>query len=298
MVHVPAPSTSGRLAAEARGGRSPEPAGCAAPSRRSRLVRAAAAIACAVGLSGSLAAQQHAGSYTQADIERGALLYGAQCSACHGPEGDTVPNVDLRLGRFKLGSTDEDLARIITRGVPGTAMQAHRFTEPELFALIAYIRSMREFGARAVTLGDPRSGLQVFEARGCPACHRVNGKGSRFAADLSEIGAIRSGEALHRALLDFSNAVAPGRRFVRAVTTDGRVVAGRRLNEDTYTVQLMDEQDRLVSLSKARLREYTTSKVSARPAGKEKLSPEDRGHLVAYLLELKGLDKPRPANRQ
>ena len=264
----------------------------------SRLVRTAIAAACAFALSGPVAAQQHAGSYTQADIERGALLYGAHCSPCHGPEGDTIANVDLRRGQFRLGSTDEDLARIITRGVPGTAMPSNKFADADLFALIAYIRSMREFGARAVTLGNPSTGLNLFEAKGCPACHRVNGKGSRFAVDLSDIGTIRSGEALHRALLDFSNAVSPGRRFVRAVTTDGRVVTGRRLNEDTYTVQLMDDQERLVSLSKEDLREYTTSKISARLAGKEKLSPEDRSHLVAYLLGLKGMDGPRPGPRQ
>lgn len=258
----------------------------------------AAAVACALGLSAPLAAQQHAGSYTHADIERGARLYGAQCSACHGPEGEMVPSVDLRRGQFKLGSSDEDLARIITRGVPGTAMQPHQFTEAELSALIAYIRSMREFGARAVTLGDAGTGLKLFGALGCGTCHRVDGVGSRFAADLSDIGAIRSGEALHRALLDFSHAVPAGRRFVRAITADGRVVTGRRLNEDTYTVQLMDDQERLVSLSKEDLREYTTSKVSTKPAGKEKLTPESRAHLVAYLLELKGLDKPRPASRQ
>jgi putative heme-binding domain-containing protein len=177
-------------------------------------------------------------------------------------------------------------------------MPAHRFADGELGALVAYIRSMREFGARAVTLGDPGTGLKLFEDRGCFACHRLNGKGSRFAADLSEIGAIRSGEALHRALLDFSNGVAAGRRFVRAVTADGRVVSGRRLNEDTYTLQLIDDQERLVSLAKEQLREYSTSKVSGRPAGKEKLSPEDRAHLVAYLLELKGLDPLRPAARR
>ena len=249
-------------------------------------------------LCGPAAAQQHAGSYTQADVERGALIYGAHCSPCHGPEGETVANVDLRRGQFTLGSTVEDLARIITRGVPGTAMPPNTFAEADLFALIAYIRSMREFGARAVTLGNPDSGQKLFEAKGCPACHRVNGQGSRFAVDLSDIGAIRSGEALHRALLDFSNAVSPGRRFVRAVTSDGRVVTGRRLNEDTYTVQLIDDQERLVSLSKPDLREYSTSKISGRPAGKEKLSPDDRSHLIAYLLALKGLDGPPPGPRR
>ena len=45
-------------------------------------------------------------------------------------------------------------------------------------------------------------------------------------------------------------------RSVRAVTRDGKVITGRRMNEDTYTVQLIDEQERLVSLVKANLREY------------------------------------------
>ena len=34
----------------------------------------------------------------------------------------------------------------------------------------------------------------------------------------------------------------PRNRSVRAVGNDGTVYAGRRLNEDTYTVQLIDEK--------------------------------------------------------
>ena len=49
----------------------------------------------------------------------------------------------------------------------------------------------------------------------------------------------------------------PINRPVRVVTRDGKVINGRRLNEDTYTVQLIDDQERLVSLIKADLREYT-----------------------------------------
>jgi putative heme-binding domain-containing protein len=239
---------------------------------------------------------QHAGAYTQADIEAGARLYGAHCSACHGPEGDTVATVDLRRGQFRLGNTDEDLARTITRGIPGTAMPPNSFRPAELSALIAYIRSMREFGARAVTIGDAATGRALFDSKGCGSCHRVFGRGSRFAADLSDIGSIRSGDALQRALLDFSGSVTPQRRFVRAVTTDGRVVSGRRLNEDSFTVQLLDDKDRLVSLTKADLREYKVFRATPVAAGKEKLSVEDRSHLIAYLLQLRGLetasDKP------
>ena len=36
--------------------------------------------------------------------------------------------------------------------------------------------------------------------------------------------------------------------FTRAVTRDGETIRGRRLNEDTYTVQLIDSQERLRSL--------------------------------------------------
>ena len=49
----------------------------------------------------------------------------------------------------------------------------------------------------------------------------------------------------------------PANRPVRAVLRDGTVVTGRRLNEDTFTVQLIDSNERLVSLDRAAIREYT-----------------------------------------
>ena len=103
----------------------------------------------------------------------------------------------------------------------------------------------------------PAAGRRLFEGKGgCATCHRVNGKGPRVAPDLSDIGAIRTPAALQRSLLDPTSAMLPINRPVRVVTRDGRTIRGRRLNEDTYTVQLIDEQERLVSLVKADLREY------------------------------------------
>ncbi|PYR60065.1 MAG: hypothetical protein DMF91_13130 [Acidobacteria bacterium] len=75
---------------------------------------------------------------------------------------------------------------------------------------------------------------------------------------------------------------------MRAVTRDGKVINGRRLNEDTYTVQLMDDQERLVSLAKADLRDYTILKTSLMPSYKDTLGADDLADLVAYLLSLKG----------
>lgn len=80
----------------------------------------------------------------------------------------------------------------------------------------------------------------------------------------------------------------PINRPVRAVTKDRKVINGRRVNEDTYTVQLMDDQGRLVSLLKADLREYTILVESPMPSSKGKLSGSEVADLVAYLLSLKG----------
>ena len=238
-----------------------------------------------------LAAQQHAGHFSQADVERGARLYGAHCQFCHGVSGDTVANVDLRGGRFRHATSDEDLGRVIAAGIPGTAMPPHKFDDAELTGIVAYIRSMRDVNVAAVMTGDAGRGQRVFEgAGGCAGCHRVGGRGSRFGPDLSEIGAVRSADLLEKSLLDPTASMLPINRSVRAVTRDGKAITGRRLNEDTYSVQLMDAGDHLVSLNKADLREYAVLKTSAMPSYKDKLSAAELADVLAYLLTLKGVN--------
>ena len=236
-----------------------------------------------------LVAQEHAGQYPQSDVENGFRLYGAHCSTCHGADGDSVAGVNLRRGQFRRATSDADLTRIINTGIPGTAMPPSRFVSADLAGLVAYIRSMRDFDTRAVALGDAARGEALFAGKGgCASCHRVNGNGSRVAPDLSDIGAIRAPDSLQQSVLDPNTFVLPINRYVRAVTRDGRVINGRRLNEDTYTVQLIDEQERLVSLDKAGLREYAVLTTSSMPSYKDKLTSEEVSDLVAYLHTLKG----------
>jgi len=111
----------------------------------------------------------------------------------------------------------------------------------------------------------------------------------RVAPDLGDIGALRTAELIHRTLLDPAASMLPANRPVRAVTVDGKVITGRRLNEDTYTVQLIDEQERLLSLSKANLREFTVLKSTPMPSYKDKFSSQELADLEAYLLSLRGV---------
>ena len=227
--------------------------------------------------------------YTQADIAYGSRLYAAQCATCHGASGDSVGGVDLRSGKFRNATTDQDLMSVIMNGVTGTGMQAFRFDAAELAGIIAYLRSMNTFDAGSVRSGDAGRGRVLFEGKGgCMRCHRVGAQGARVAPDLSDIGAIRSAGSLQRSLIDPNSQMMPLNRPVRAVTRDGKVINGRRLNEDTYTVQLIDDQERLVSLAKADLRDYTILKTSLMPSYKDTLGADDLADLVAYLLSLKG----------
>jgi cytochrome c oxidase cbb3-type subunit III len=229
------------------------------------------------------------GQYAQADIAYGAQVFKTQCIACHGENGDAVAGLNFRAGQFKRVFSDGDLRKIITTGIPGTAMPAWHLDAAELAGVIAYLRNMSTFDASAVPLGDPAHGRTVFEGTGqCASCHRVDGKGPRVAPDLSDIAALRTPDFLERTLLDPNASMLPANRTVRVVTRDGKVITGRRLNEDTYTIQLIDQQEHLVSLVKADLRDYSFVQTSGMPSYKDKLSSKDVADLVAYLLSLKG----------
>jgi mono/diheme cytochrome c family protein len=81
----------------------------------------------------------------------------------------------------------------------------------------------------------------------------------------------------------------PINRPVHIVTKDGREIRGRRLNEDTYTVQLIDQDERLVSLNKADLKVFEVGKTSPMPSVAGTFTADEVADLVAYLLSLKGM---------
>jgi cytochrome c oxidase cbb3-type subunit 3 len=242
-----------------------------------------------LGSSGLLRAQDRTGSYPPIDIENGALLYGANCAQCHGAGGDGMPGVELKTGTFKRAATDQDLARLLTTGIPGTAMPATNLTPGEADALVAYLRTMRDFNSPKVMVGNAVAGRALYEGKGtCSSCHRVDGKGSRVAPDLSEVGATRGADFLWRKLQDPTATMRPLDRPVHIVLKNGKTIEGRRLNEDTYSLQVMDSQERLLSIMKSDVKDFTISRISPMPSYKDKLAPQELADLVSYLVSLKG----------
>jgi cytochrome c oxidase cbb3-type subunit III len=238
-----------------------------------------------------LTAQDHSGQYPAADVAAGSRIYYANCAQCHGASGTGVGGIDLRRGRLPRASTDEALAGLVASGIPGTGMPAFRFTPDEMRGVIAFVRAGlgADPTAPPVKLGNAARGRAIFEGEGrCLTCHRVGTTGSRSAPDLTEVGAARTPAAILRSLVDPTGGMRPINRPVRAVTRDGGVITGRRLNEDTYTVQIVTPEGRLLSLVKGELRDWSVSPTSPMPSYKDTLSAEDLTDLLAYLVSLKG----------
>jgi putative heme-binding domain-containing protein len=224
------------------------------------------------------------------DVEDGRIVYEANCSRCHGPEGNLIPGVDFGRGKFLRASSDEDLIKVIRTGIPSAGMPPGTFSDFQAETIVAFVRSLSATTGRSGK-GDAGRGKVLFEGKGgCLSCHRVNGKGSRIGPDLSEIGKQRRfADQLERSIVDPDAEMLPANRTVRLVTRDGATITGRLLNHDTFSVQVLDSKEQLVSVPRSNLREFTFDAKSPMPSYRGKLSATEIDDLVSYLISLKGL---------
>ena len=225
---------------------------------------------------------------TPDDVAAGAQSFRSQCAACHGPEASGgVVGPSLTTGTFKNGGSDEALYRVITKGVPGTAMAAFTLSGREVWQLIAYLRAVNIGKAAAQAKGDAAKGEQVFKANGCVRCHTDGTEGGLTGPDLSEIGSHRSLDQLESSILDPDADVAPEYWSLRAKTKAGQTVTGIRMNEDMTSFQIREASGRLRSVWKTDLANYEIVRNSPMPSFKGKLSAADLEDLIAYLASLR-----------
>ena len=128
----------------------------------------------------------------------------------------------------------------------------------------------------------------LIKGNGCLSCHRIGDMGSYVGPNLSDIGAARSPEEIRAALVSPGKDVHPENRSVRLVTQDGKTVTGRILNQDGFSIQIIDSNSQLRSFQKAGLREFAMVTANPMPSYADKMSAQDISDLVRYLSSLRG----------
>lgn len=148
-----------------------------------------------------------------ADLQLGRTVYQKVCEECHGSKGrgngEKAKKLgfsprDFTLGAFKCRCTpsgqpptDEDLYRSVTRGLPGTPMEAHRrdLTEQQRRAVVQFVKTLSpKFSAGNLAAcessPDPPStapglvaeGARLYRLMQCGKCHGPGGRGDGPAA--------------------------------------------------------------------------------------------------------------------
>lgn len=228
------------------------------------------------------------------------------CALCHGlgaKGGGRGP--DLTRAQKKYAHNDAEMFQIISNGIPGTAMPANGtngqgvgMTDEEIWQIITYIRS-QEVKTSSKTIGNAAHGKDLFFGdANCSLCHLVNGQGGRLGPELTSVGASRTPEAIIDSVRNPSRRLAWGlteatKEFpqeyetITVVTGEGKQIKGVALNEDSFTVEIMDTSERIYLLEKDKLRSFQKSRDSIMPAyGEDLLSNQDLDDIIQFLTSV------------
>jgi cytochrome c oxidase cbb3-type subunit III len=226
------------------------------------------------------------------------------CALCHGlgaRGGGRGP--DLTRAQKKHVHSDAEMFQVISNGIPGTVMPANGtngqgvgMTDEEIWQIITYIRSV-EVKAPAKPSGSAAHGKELFYGdANCSLCHMVEGKGGRVGPELTAVGGSRTRAAIIDSVRNPSRRLAWGltestKEFpqeyetITVVTADGKEIKGVALNEDNFSVQMMDSSEQIHLLQKDKLRSFKKSRESLMPPYKpDDLSDKDLEDIVAYLI--------------
>jgi putative heme-binding domain-containing protein len=236
----------------------------------------------------------------------GEFEFRINCAFCHGlgaHGGGRGP--DLTRAHKRHGDSDADLFQNISQGIPGTVMPANAtngqgvgMTDDEIWQIITYLRSV-QVSVPTKPAGNAAHGKELFYGdANCSSCHMVEGKGGRLGPDLTAVGTARTVEALVESVRSPSRRLAWGltestKEFaqeyetVTVVTPDGQQIQGVTLNEDQFSLQMMDMTERIHLFEKDKLRSVRTSRDSLMPSYNPTiLSGRDLDDIVAYLLSV------------
>jgi putative heme-binding domain-containing protein len=138
--------------------------------------------------------------------------------------------------------------------------------------------------------GDPARGAEVFrrETVGCYKCHQVNGSGTDFGPNLSEVGTKLAKEAVYEAILDPSAGIAFGYEAWQVSLKNGDEAYGILASETSDEIAIKAQSGIITRYKKAQIDSKVQQKTSIMPTGlAQMMSQQDLVNLVEYLSSLK-----------
>ena len=224
----------------------------------------------------------------------GKLLFQTNCGRCHGIKGTGGEGPNLARPVLSRATTDEAFSNIIQSGIPGISMPPFwTFDKDQRSQIIRYVRSLSTIESAAVE-GDIEKGKLVFKEKNCGSCHMLNGQGSSLGPDLTQIGMKRGTSYLLEAIRKpGSKKILDEKGYILYLVVEvelqnGKTIKGIRLNEDTFTLQLKDNSNKLYSFRKKDLRSIRPlPNESQMPDFSTALSKEEIQNIVAFLSSQK-----------
>ena len=202
------------------------------------------------------------------DVASGRELFQRFCTACHGGNAKGGRGPDLTSGRWRSGGSDADILRNILAGIPNTEMPAFPMRAREGEQIVAYLRSLGGTAAAETPKGDPVAGrVLFFGSAGCSRCHMFGGQGGRLGPDLGlPMGGGRRPVNVRQAILNPDESLRRNYETVEVRLSNGRLLRGVLKNEDTFSLQIMDEKEQLHMLLKSDVKQIDKPHKSLMPA--------------------------------
>jgi cytochrome c oxidase cbb3-type subunit 3 len=236
-----------------------------------------------------------------AELDQGRRLFETHCAICHGQRGEGGKGPTLAQPTLPRAGDDAALLKIISEGIGNTEMPQARMERKDIVLVAKFVRALGSLPREQVS-GDPQRGAEVFAKKGgCAQCHMIHGQGGVFGPDLSDVGRRRSPAYLRRSLVDPSADVPQSYSawrsdvslpqnflYVRLVTRDGQELAGVRVNEDTFSIQIREVTGAIHSFFKADLAElHKDFGKSPMPTYATALTKDELDDVVAFLVSLR-----------
>jgi putative heme-binding domain-containing protein len=221
---------------------------------------------------------------SEKDIRQGHLFVNGYCSRCHGKDAAGAKGPNLTSGRFRHGGSDEAIFHNIRNGIRSTGMPGFPGDDTSIWRMISFLRWKQNENQPEPPVGDAVNGKQLFVHHKCDTCHWTRNSGGRLGPDLSQWRG--SGEFFRRAMTHPDEEIDPQYQRVVVRFSDGQILAGMRLYEDTYFLLLIDDQQNLHTISHQEIDQLAMPKQSLMASYAKELDEPALQDLAAYVYSL------------